>query len=105
MQLHLVVILTYVQTYSEAFADPTNSTVDYKDQSLFKVFPNPSSGEFTLMLSGSKTEVTIWDSSGRRIFTKMTQEKVSSIKLSEPGSYMLRIGTGSGIQTSRLIVR
>jgi chitinase len=96
---------TYAQTYSEAFADPTNSTVDYNDQSLFKVFPNPSSGEFTLMLSGSKTEVTIWDSWGRRIFTKMTQEKVFSIKLSEPGSYMLRIGTGSGIQTSRLIVR
>lgn len=96
---------TYAQTFTEVFADPTNIAADYKDKPLLKVFPNPSSGEFTLIFPSPKAEITVWDSWGRRVYAKLSQETVSSIKLSESGSYMLRISTENGIHTARLIVR
>ncbi|MFN6378419.1 MAG: T9SS type A sorting domain-containing protein, partial [Flavobacteriales bacterium] len=74
-----------------------------------RVYPNPTSGEFTLvseLLTGD-ARVSIYDVAGREVYSQNTTA-VGSVLLTqkmEPGHYLVRINNARSNQTVKLIVR
>jgi hypothetical protein len=78
------------------------------------LYPNPSSGLFTLTLNGingEKVVYTIMDESGRIVVAKemsdVSGERVESIDLTSiaSGIYIMNVTIGSSVETMRLIVQ
>ncbi len=74
-----------------------------------RVYPNPTSGEFTLvseLLTGD-ARVSIYDVAGREVYSQNTTA-VGSVLLTqkmEPGHYLVRINNSRSNQVVKLIVR
>ena len=78
---------------------------------MFSIYPNPTSGVFTLAHSGDvttgKVQVDIFNMRGDRILTtSYTDEKNHAFTLSNvtPGLYFVKIATGDRIESLKLIV-
>ena len=71
-----------------------------------KVFPNPSNGNVHVCAESQPvSEVQVFDMSGRMLFRKVVGEKEFSVDLSDykSGIYMLRMVTGNGIETRKIV--
>jgi len=83
---------------------------DEPEGKRFRVYPNPTKGDFTLELNGAKTGKTIfieiYSMAGIRVFSAELPEKdkhILSLKDYQPGIYFVRVITGSQTGTERLI--
>lgn len=82
-----------------------------KDEISFRVYPNPSSGKFSLILtdaSDTEREIDILDITGNQLLSTILQRGQNNltIDLSESpiGIYFVRLKTIYGFQTHRIIV-
>ena len=74
---------------------------------LFELFPNPSSGIFSLIfLQAEEKIISVFDVTGRIVEKRPTQENNLSINLSlqSNGVYILQIETENGIAFKKLIL-
>jgi hypothetical protein len=69
------------------------------------VFPNPSSGDFTLKLSGNKM-ISVIDFSGKEIFNQFSNENVTCIDLKNlnNGIYILKVLADNKIYFGKIII-
>ncbi|SFC73256.1 Por secretion system C-terminal sorting domain-containing protein [Flexibacter flexilis DSM 6793] len=74
-----------------------------------EVYPNPSSGLFTVDLSQitGEASVSVTNLQGKKVWTGYATETVSTIDLSNlaTGSYLLQINTNKGLAVKRIIVQ
>ncbi len=71
-----------------------------------KVFPNPSNGNVSVFAEIQPvSEVQVFDLFGRMLFQKNVGEKEFSVDLSDytAGTYILRMITSNGVETSKII--
>lgn len=68
------------------------------------LFPNPSNGQFTLVLPSDNAEIVITDIIGKQLMTKKINEKSINIELDKNGLYIIYISTNHGTITRRLTV-
>lgn len=70
-----------------------------------KVFPNPTTGQFTIVFPGSKGEYMIGDLNGRIFETGQIGEEIRTKYLTLPkGIYLLKWTSGSELITRKIIV-
>lgn len=84
------------------------TSVKIPEKQCFQIFPNPSTGEFTLLftLSNGKTGIAeIFNSEGKAIF-KSIVENNSTIDLNgnPKGTYFFRLTTDEGVFNRKLII-
>jgi len=84
----------------------SSTLVDPLERKSFSVFPNPSEGAYTITAPGSNiTQLSIFDVCGRKLFSTDEVHNPASIQLKDlpAGIYQLRIETGSGLFTEKLV--
>ena len=79
--------------------------------SSFNIYPNPSSGQFTLMWSDdlivAKT-IEVLDAAGKRVHTTGSGNLTSPVALDvqlPPGYYLIRLNHANGVITHRMVIR
>ena len=76
-------------------------------KSAFSVYPNPSSNGLFHVESASGVEsITIYNSLGQVVKTQKFNDENASVKISDlPGVYIMKVQTGSGVVSKRVIVK
>lgn len=75
-----------------------------KTRKLFSVYPNPSSGEFTISTTEQYFTVTVYDMLGNVIY-EGKNDKTLNLSSEPKGIYYLKISTGDKLYSQRLIVQ
>ena len=101
--------LTWLETYVEnnsggTFCLPVSIEDQLEDG--FEVYPNPSSGNFTVRMAGNY-DVRVMDMQGReRSAVLVRNENTVSIQMDEPaGMYVVRISDGWGEMFRKIVVK
>ena len=68
------------------------------------VFPNPTSGHFTVLLPDDDAEIIVRDVLGREILKTQAIQKITNLELDNSGVYIVYIKTKQGTATRKLIV-
>lgn len=78
-----------------------------KKQLTCDVFPNPSSGEFTLTISGAEKDVTVYvyNLMGQEVYhaTAQSGKTIVSLPASPAGAYLLKIETDNAVLSKMLL--
>ena len=89
-----------------------NPETGSKNDSFFKVYPNPTAGNFTLEMTGdvtsSEVHVEIFGILGDRILSKdLLIEKKQEFSLSDKptGVYLVHVTSGANSETEKIIKR
>jgi len=86
------------------FSSCTTDIFDKGTDNLFKVYPNPTSGHFSIFLTDLPAEIIITDMIGRQIKKSQTYKNQLDFQLSNDGLYFIFIITNNGFRTEELIV-
>ncbi|MEO8734522.1 MAG: peptide-N-glycosidase F-related protein [Flavobacteriales bacterium] len=71
----------------------------------FKVYPNPTSGQFTVELpTEEKGEITVINVLGEQVLQVQATSGTTHLQLDRSGVYMIHLRTGQGDATKRLVV-
>lgn len=71
----------------------------------FKVYPNPSNGNFVLQSAWMMDRVEITNCLGQSIYKSNNRQVQSDIKLSEPGLYYLTVYIGTSRETVKILIQ
>ena len=78
---------------------------DYvEEDNAFSVYPNPTSGQFTVELLKENAEVIVTDMLGKQISKIQTTQKKMNWQLEDSGFYIVNVKTNQGTITRKLIV-
>lgn len=77
---------------------------DINTQDEITIYPNPSTGQFTLLLPSIDSDVTVTDISGKQILKMQPTQKSTNLQLEHNGVYLVSIKTDRGFVTKKLIV-
>ncbi len=87
---------------------------EQKQHSFSKVYPNPSSGKFTLSSEITKGEIAIYNVHGEKVFTSTINHGSTSLTTGQPstfdisaqpdGIYFVRIQTAEGMLNKKVVV-
>ncbi|WP_191858487.1 reprolysin-like metallopeptidase [Hanstruepera ponticola] len=86
-------------------------SVDEFSFDVFNVYPNPTSGEVTVMLSSYEdVSVSLFDIQGRKVYNNYfenttTFNRTIDLSSASTGIYMLQVTSGSKTATKKLIIR
>lgn len=83
-----------------------SSTVSVEENVFkeFNVYPNPSTGHFTIALENANAEVLITDMLGQQVLKTKLGDKISNFQLDKNGVYIIHLLTKQGWKTRKLIV-
>ncbi len=68
------------------------------------IYPNPSNGEFTVLMPTDNAEITVWNTLGQLVFQTQATDKTMQLQVSENGIYIVRIATEQGTTSRKVIV-
>lgn len=98
--------------YSNSISElPTGMEVtEIKTNSGFGIYPNPSSGNFTVMLQDKNVtieRVTVFDQTGKMVYTAENVKPTNGLPMSLPlakGIYLVNVFTSTGLLTGKLVI-
>jgi hypothetical protein len=68
------------------------------------VFPNPSQGQFTILLPTENATITITDMLGQQLFKSYIAQKSVTLELQKNGIYNINITTEHSSASQKIIV-
>jgi hypothetical protein len=74
------------------------------DERIVSIYPNPTSGTFTVDLNTNTALITVTDLLGKKVFSKQTTQKQTNLQLDENGIYLVYVTTKQGTSAHKLIV-
>ncbi|MBL0340065.1 MAG: T9SS type A sorting domain-containing protein [Bacteroidetes bacterium] len=80
------------------------SSVNELQTGIETIFPNPSNGQFTIVLSEDYAEIFVTDIIGQKIVEVQTIQKTTTLQLDNNGVYLIYFKTKQGMTTRKLIV-
>jgi hypothetical protein len=87
----------------------TDIDSNIKSNSKIKVYPNPSSGNFTLQLGEVSVEgvvVTICDKQGREVHNQKYYEETIPMNIPlKPGLYILKVNSEGKLKTTKIVIK
>src|SRR5690606_29448561 len=103
-----IVTNTALTEYTEADTSGNGSYLNENVANQVQIYPNPSSGEFTLSLPNSNQyQVTVYAIDGKVIQTETVNGSVYSFKLNTTanGMYLLEISGTDFLERHRILVK
>jgi len=103
-------VCTFQATYngitcSQNFTISTAVGISESDNLLdIVIFPNPSNGDFTILLPTEKAEIIVTDILGQQILKIQATQKTTNLQLDYNGVYIVYVTTKQGTATRKLIV-
>tara|TARA_B110000879_G_C11015234_1_gene448671 strand:- start:57 stop:938 length:882 start_codon:yes stop_codon:yes gene_type:complete len=100
-------IYLYGAGFDDINFDPS-SVEDLQSKSAIKVYPNPSTGQFTVNVPKNETGVIqVTDLTGKEILSISTRQETFTIDLSDQpsGSYIIKFTSVNSVITESVIVR
>ncbi len=82
----------------------SNVKVKELDPSGLRIYPNPSRGEYWIELPWEDARLCVYRETGEIVFTQSLKKGKNRLYIDTPGVYMLRIETGEGQITRKLVV-
>lgn len=77
---------------------------EYTNDNSFLLYPNPTSGKFTILLSSETEEIIVTNVLGQQVIKKQTKQKIANLQLENNGVYIVYLKTKQGTITQKLIV-
>jgi hypothetical protein len=97
------------QVYAEGFTYSSTGIGDEEIYSLFKIYPNPSSGMIQIELSDQAQDeflIKLMDMNGKLVYETESYDKKCELDLALPGGiYLLTIETSKNSITQKLIIQ
>ena len=84
-----------------------NCTLGVSDKSLsnqFSIYPNPTSGLFTISLEFDKAEISVTNLIGQEIIKINTTQKSTNLQIENNGIYIVTVKTHLGTTNQKLVV-
>jgi chitinase len=94
---------SYANNYQRIFGSPTSSS-NFELEPSIPVFPNPSQGQFTILLPTENATITITDMLGQQLFKSYIAQKSVNLELQKNGIYNINITTEHSSATQKIIV-
>ena len=69
------------------------------------LYPNPSSGDFKLLLSTENADVTVKDVAGREIFKTIALHGINNLRIETDGIYFVKVMTKQGVAEQKIVIR
>ena len=91
-----------------AFLCPTTTAVKSiaEDKNGFIVYPNPSCGDFMVIVHENETaDIIVTDIVGRLIMSFKTEARRTNFKIDTDGVYIVAVKTTRGISTQRIVIK
>ena len=77
---------------------------DFNNEDEVSIYPNPTNGQFTILLSNDNTTITVTDLLGQQIKKIQTTQKTTNLQIDKSGVYIVYAKTKQGTTTRKLIV-
>ena len=77
---------------------------DFNNADEVSIYPNPTNGQFTILLSNDNTTITVTDLLGQQIKKIQTTQKTTNLQIDKSGVYIVYAKTKQGTTTRKLIV-
>lgn len=102
--------VTGMGSFEDAFPEGLQtvlSTLDLSIQNSFAITPTVSNGNFNLMLSkGSKSDVTIYDITGKKVFSNSYNSKDIKLNLNlASGIYIVNVNSEGKTNSKKVIIK
>lgn len=81
-----------------------NGISEAENTSSFQLFPNPTTGEFTLDLAQDASDIVITNLLGQAVIKTRTTKKTINFKLAPDNIYLVSVHDKKGVSTRRVIV-
>lgn len=104
--------LAYIDTVIAFIIPGMKSVMDANDISVeentvdFKLYPNPTSGDFRVKSAEMIEHVRVYDINGREVYTELTSDYEVRVSTEGwvPGVYIVQLKSGNSVGTSRVTV-
>jgi chitinase len=94
----------YANNYENIFG-PTNNISTSEIALSTAMYPNPTSGQFTIMLPIDNATISITDLLGQQIMKIQATQRITNLQLDKVGVYFVHVATKEGTTTQKLIVK
>jgi hypothetical protein len=94
-------------TMQEIFTNNCSTTLSVKENNFEEkiiLFPNPTSGNFTIFTPSENAEICITDLFGKQIIQTFSTQKNLNVQLEYNGVYFINVKTKSSSTTKKLVV-
>ena len=95
---------SYFSAHGLSYATCATGVSEVENASNFNVFPNPSNGEFAILLPTINSEIIVTDILGQQIIKTKATQKTISLQLNKNGIYILFVRNNQGTRKEKLIV-
>ncbi|MBP6333838.1 MAG: T9SS type A sorting domain-containing protein [Bacteroidia bacterium] len=92
----------YLQGKNNGIASGISDQID--ETASVSVYPNPSSGEFTLEQEIENAEIVISNIFGKEVLKTQATSTTTNFQIDEAGVYLLQVKTNKGIHTRKIVV-
>ena len=93
----------YASNYSNIFGK-TTAISSFEEEIEVSIYPNPTNGQFTVLLSTANSVITVTDIAGQQVLVTNAPQKEINLHIDKNGVYIIVITTNQGTTTQKLIV-